>query len=181
MHDDAPRVRGILLTDWAERAQNRFGSGVFATIRALVDPALPDAPEPAAWYPAELQLQATRMILAHGCGGDERALIDALVQDGLSGVAPSARAALRLFGPRRVFARAGDLHPHVYSVGTCNAETGRRVARLTWTGAGLFGDPTWRLLQRAAALGVVAAAGVHGAVQGDAGDDDDYSLELTWK
>jgi len=174
-------VRGILLVGWAERARERFGDAVFSGIRGDIDGALPDDPEPAAWYPAQLQLDATLAILQRGFGGDEEALAAALIEDGMGSIAPAARKALKLLGPQRVLARAGAIHPHLYDVGTCEAEAGRGFARLQWTGDPLFGDPVWRLLQVAATRGLLAAAGRNAEPPTTVGEATGFRLAVRWR
>ena len=179
MHNDV-KVRGLLLRGWEAFARERFGVDLVASVREEV-PAVPADVEPLGWFPVQWQLCITRHVLAAGCGGEEQRAIDALVEYGIANADRMSLTAAKWLGPARVLGLAPKIHPHLYDVGACESDVGRRVARLRWTGSPLFGDTTWRLLQRAAVAGVMRACGRNGAASSGVGDQSSYELSVKWR
>ncbi len=176
----AGNVRGVLLKGWADNLRLRFGDAFLADVHRLIDNALPEDPQPTAWYPVALQIAVTEHIVNVGFGGNEAAAIEALIEDGARYVDRKAMLAARWLGPGRVIGYAGKLHAHIYDVGTCAADVTRKRAEISWRGADLFGHPTWRLLNEAAVRGVLLACGRNGQVHPGVGSPSGYSLAVSW-
>ena len=172
-------VRGVLLMGWADLSDALLGPEQTARI-GRENPDIPGSPSPSGWYPAGFQLTVAAQVLEQGCAGDEDAAVKALIDYTIGTIDPRLMKAAKWLGPRRVFSLAPKLFPHVYDVGACQSEQSRKVATLRWTGAALFGDTTWRLLQRAALLGVVRACGRNGTTRGGVGGEDWYELTVSW-
>lgn len=175
-----PKVRGLLLRGWADYVSAHFGDDAVGGICAAV-PEIAQDVEPLEWYPATWQLAVTQYIVAQACRGDEDRAIASLIDYGMGTADAMALRAARWLGPERVFRLAPKIHRHLYNVGECDTQTRRGSATLRWSGAALFADPTWQLLQKAAVLGVLAAAGRRRDGLDAASQGDGCSLTIGWK
>ncbi len=143
-------VRGHLLRDWGVHVVRRKGAPALARLRELtgITPELlPETPELEAWYPCRYQVQLTDTIVTEFLGGDYLRLEELLLQDATRARERLVRWVASKVGPAAVFNRASKGHPDLYTVGQVSAQVGRRDATLTWSGATLFDNPTWRILQ----------------------------------
>ena len=141
------------MVGWSELVSERYSPSMLTSLRAHW-PQLPTAPAASAWYPLAFQLAITRLLYEEGHDGDECATVRALVDHTLASIDHRVVRAASWLGPRRIFDLAPKIFPQLYDFGACEAQTTRKVANLRWTGSTVFSDDMWRLLQRAALLGV---------------------------
>lgn len=154
------RMKAALLRDWGVHVNRRFGASESERLLASIGierAALPDAPDPEARVPVGWQLVLTRAIAERHLGGDLLELEALLIEDArrrpVSLVERMARLAV---SPRRILGHAEKIHGNLFDVGACKAELGKSGGTLTWTGARLFSEPTWRVLQCFAIRGMCA-------------------------
>jgi hypothetical protein len=178
------RCRGTVLARWAENCRRHFGAAALARVRdGLPGWArdLPGDPPDDAWFPVGLQLRVTELVVDECLGGDMLQL-EALLHDDIRRALPRATALfIRTLGPGPVLARAKQIHPHLYDVGSASAitETGR--AQLSCIGAELFGHPVFALLQMFAHRGFVELTGRRvSSLRASHIADEALTVELRW-
>ena len=90
--------------------------------------------------------------------------------------------ALRTLGPKRLLRRTAKAHAWLYDVGHADAAVDDGVARIDFTGAAHFGDPTWRVLQLFAVRGMLAGFGREiTSLCADPSGDDRFAVEVRWR
>jgi len=144
------RIRGAALKDWGAHVRRRRGHAAVPRIRELtgITPAmLPDEPDVQGWYPSWFQVALTDAIVQEYLGGDYLALEDLLFEDATRRRQKVVRWVAGKIGPAVVFKKAPQGHRDMYSQGAVHTTVGRRDATVTWTGARLYANPTWRMLQ----------------------------------
>lgn len=187
------RMKAALLRDWGVHVNRRFGAGESERLRAVVGierAALPDAPDPEARVPVGWQLALTRAIAERHLGGDLLRLEALLIEDARRRpVSLVERVARLAVSPKRILSHAEKIHGNLFDVGACSADLGKSGGTLTWTGARLFMEPTWRVLQCFAIRGMCAVLNerpptmwgesLQSGGAGEAGDGG-FRLHLTW-
>lgn len=184
------RMKAALLRDWGVHVNRRFGAGESERLRAVVGierSALPDAPDPEARVPVGWQLALTRAIAERHLGGDLLKLEAMLIEDARRRpVSLVERVARLAVSPRRILSHAEKIHGNLFDVGACKAELGRSGGALTWTGARLFSEPTWRLLQCFAIRGMCAVLNERPptmwgeSLEDSRAEAEGFRLHLTW-
>lgn len=187
------RMKAALLRDWGVHVNRRFGAGESERLLLAVGlerAALPDAPDPEARVPVGWQLALTRAIAESHLGGDLLKLEAMLIEDARRRpVSLVERVARLTVSPRRILSHAEKIHRELFDVGACAAELGKAGGTLTWTGARLFAEPTWRVLQCFAIRGMCAVLderppllwgeSLDSGLAGEAGEGG-FRLHLTW-
>lgn len=178
------QMKAALLRDWGVHVNRRFGAGESERLRALVGigaGALPDAPNPEARVPVGWQLALTRAIAERHLGGDLLRLEALLIEDARRRpVSLVERVARLAVSPRRVLSHAEKIHRDLFDVGACKAELGKSGGTLTWTGARLFAEPTWRVLQCFAIRGMCAVLNERPPTLFGESLDEGFRLHLAW-
>lgn len=156
------RCRGSVLSRWAGLVRRHVGDFAVQRVRAglgalAID--LPDDPPDDAWFPVAVQIRLTDVFVAEFLGGDARLLQPLLAEDVTSQVGRAAGLFLRTVGPGPILARAHHIHPSLYDVGRARADVDSGHAVIECTGAELFANPTWQLLQLMAHAGFVELTG----------------------
>lgn len=144
------RCRGSLVARWADGCRRRWGEAGVAAVREGLGPlsaALPDDPGADIWIPVAAQILATDLVIDRLLGGDATALESLLHEDTERARDKVVGWVVRTLGPATVFRGARRLHPHLYDVGAVEAQVSSGLATLTWTGAPLFENPTFHVLQ----------------------------------
>lgn len=179
------RCRGALLRDWAAHVRRRAGDDAVTRLRTAtgIDTALlPDAPKATEWYPIGYQIALTRAIVDHALGGDVLALEPLLADDTARAGDKILALALRTLGPKRLLKRTAKAHSWLYDVGHADAAVDDGAARIDFTGAIHFGDPTWRVLQLFAVRGMLAGFGREvTSLRADPSGDDRFAVEVRWR
>jgi hypothetical protein len=184
------RARGDLLGAWGTNLVARFGPDALARVRARIGPphdALAPVLTDHEWVPVHAQLLITEAIADEVFGGDVRAIYPALLEDTKKGLGRFKIAALRALGVARAFKIVPKIFNKVHDKGSVALETadappaGWNGVRLRFTGAPLFTNPTWRLMQLFATKVVLDLAEVQGQVVGH--DDGQYGflVDAGWK
>lgn len=178
------RMKAALLRDWGVHVNRRFGAGESERLRAAVGigaAALPDAPDAEARVPVGWQLALTRAIAERHLSGDLLRLEALLIEDArrrpVSLVEKVARLAV---SPKRILSQAEKIHGNLFDVGRCAADLGKSGGTLTWTGARLFEEPTWRVLQCFAIRGMCAVLNHRLPTLTGETLDEGFRLHLTW-
>jgi hypothetical protein len=156
------RCRGSVLSRWAGLVRRHVGDFAVQRVRAglgalAID--LPDDPPDEDWFPVAVQIRLTDVFVAEFLGGDARLLQPLLAEDVSSQVGRAAGLFLRTVGPGPILARAHHIHPSLYDIGRAHADVGNGHAVIECTGAELFANPTWQLLQLMAHAGFVELTG----------------------
>jgi hypothetical protein len=177
--------RGALLRDWAAHVSRRAGPGAVERLRAhlgLGPDLLPDHPPAERWYPVGYQLALTRAIIDLALGGDALALEPLLAEDTARARDKVLLFALRTLGPRRVLRGTSKVHAHLYDVGRAEADVADSSARLSFRGAAMFADPTWRILQLFAVRGMLRGFR-RDLVElvADPEGEDRFTLQVAWR
>jgi len=179
------RCRGVVMRDWGAHVRARWGEAGLAEVReaaALSPEDLPDAPAPRVWYPVAHQLVVTRAIADRHLGGDLLALEPLLVEAGRSARDRVVEWAMRRVGPGFVLKHAHRVHRDLYDRGEVTSDVRRGEATLRWEGAGIFAEPTWRVLQCFALRGAVRLLGRElGHLEAASEGGDDLTLRLGWR
>jgi hypothetical protein len=178
------RMKAALLRDWGVHVNRRFGAGESERLLSAVGierAALPDAPDPEARVPVGWQLALTRAIADRHLGGDLLRLEALLIEDARRRpVSLVERVARLAVSPRRVLSHAEKIHGNLFDVGACRAELGKSGGTLTWTGARLFAEPTWRVLQCFAIRGMCAVLNERPPTLAGESIDEGFRLHLAW-
>lgn len=184
------RMKAALLRDWGVHVNRRFGAGESERLQAVVGierSALPDAPDPEARVPVGWQLALTRAIAERHLGGDLLKLEAMLIEDARRRpVSLVERVARLAVSPRRILSHAEKIHGNLFDVGACKAELGKSGGTLTWTGARLFSEPTWRVLQCFAIRGMCAVLNERPptmwgeSLEDSRAETGGFRLHLTW-
>lgn len=156
------RCRGAAIGDWAGSCSRRWGPEAVLRLRQDLDldaGTLADEPSKTDWFPIALWLRLTDAIVARHLGGDLLSLEPLVVEDARRAAGLTAKLVARQLGPARILAASSRIHGWLYDVGAVDAETSDNAATLRWTGAAVFGQPTWRALQVFALRGAVETAG----------------------
>jgi len=143
------RVRGNALRNWGVHVRNKFGPRAADEIRAklgLTAVEMPDEPTKKHWIPISAQIRLVQIAIDDYLGGNPFAF-ESLFED-TSGAAEKAMVlAGRMAGPAMVLRMAGSYHTGVCDVGTCTPTVEGKTATVIFSGADVFGDPTWRFSQ----------------------------------
>lgn len=179
------RCRGALLRDWGNHVRRLWGDDALAALRAelgLDEATLPDAPALRAWYPVRYQCEATRLIADRFTGGDPLGLAPLLADAGSRLQDGVIAWAIRTLGPGVVLKNAGRVHKDLYDVGRCTSRVGKGEAELRFSGAELFAEPTWRVLQMFALEATIGALGrtLVGIEAEDPGGDG-FVARVAWR
>lgn len=178
------RCRGTVLARWADNCRKHFGDAAVKRVReGLPEWAsdLPGDPPDDAWFPVGLQLRITELVVDECLGGDMRRLESLLHEDIRSALPRATGLFIRTLGPGPILARAKQIHPHLYDVGSAYAETESGSAKIVCTGAELFGHPTFALLQMFAHRGFVDLTGRRvQSLRASMPSDDALTIELRW-
>ncbi len=156
------RCRGAVIGKWAEGCRRRWGDGAPDTIRldlGVDATQLPDVPAKSEWLQVALWLRLTDAIVARFLDGDALALEPLMVADARRSAGLTARVVARQLGGLRILGATGKIHGWLYDVGHAEAAVEDGEATIHWSGAALFGQPTWRLLQVFGLRGAIASAG----------------------
>jgi hypothetical protein len=178
------RCRGSVLARWGAACRRRWGGAAVARLRARLGPwfdELPEDPPEHAWFPVHMQIRLTDAVVEEFLGGDAGALEPILLEDIEHSLGRAKRAFLRTLGPGPILRQAGALHGHLYSVGQTTAEMSINGATVHSTGARLFANPTWQLLQVLANRGLIRFTGreLHTVVARMTAADG-FAVELHW-
>lgn len=178
------RMKAGLLRDWGVHVNRRYGAGESARLRAeigLDTTQLPDSPDPDTRVPVGWQLVLTRAIANRHLGGDLLALEPLLLEDAQRRPVSFAEKVARMtISARRILGHAEKIHRDLFDVGTCQADLDRRGGTLTWTGARLFTEPTWRVLQAFAIRGMCTVLNERPPTLTGEGQVDGFRLHLTF-
>lgn len=144
-------MKAALLRDWGVHVTRRFGPDEADHLRAALGVdrrQLADSPDPDLRVPAGWQLALTRLIAERHLGGDLLRLEPLLMEDARRRpVSLAERIARKALSPRRLLGQSSRIHAAIFNCGQCQAEVGKHDATLTWTGASMFAEPTWRVIQ----------------------------------
>ena len=178
------RCRGSVLARWAGLVRRHFGDSAVRRVRAEVGPLaaeLPDDPPDEDWFPVGVQIRLADVFVREFLGGDPRLLQPLLAEDVTSQVGRAAGLFLRTVGPGPILGRARHIHPSLYDVGRAEADVGHGRAVIDCTGAELFANPTWQILQLMAHAGFVELTGRKVlSITGSSPADDALRIELRW-
>jgi hypothetical protein len=177
------QVRGAVLRDWSANVARRFGPLAVGELRArtgLPPSLLPDLPGSSSWLPAWVQLAVTDDLLENQLASRAAGLLPLLREDVLQALGPARRLGPRLLGPAGLLRHAAAAHRETFDLGQLRGEVEARTATLTWTGAELFGNPTWRLLQASACVIALELGGARPRVGLGTLTDESCSLNLAW-
>lgn len=178
------RCRGTVLARWGAACRRRWGGAAIARLRARLGPwfdDLPEDPPEHAWFPVHMQIRLTDAVIDEFLAGDASALEPILFDDIERSLGRVKRAFLRTLGPGPILQRAGPLHAHLYSVGQTTADLRPNGATLSSTGAELFANPTWQLLQVLANLGMIQFTGRQmQSVRARMTASDAFAVDLNW-
>lgn len=179
------RCRGALLRDWASHVRRGFGDGAVARLREALElpaSALPDAPPRKTWYPVSHQLLVTRWVGAELLDGDLLAL-EPLLFDAAHGAKDRViEWALATVGVGFVFRQSRRVHGWLYDRGSVDAAVRRGAAELSWTGAELFAEPTWRLLQAFVVRSTIRSLNREVvAIEARDPGPDGFALDVRWR
>ena len=177
-------MKAALLRDWGVHVMRRYGPDEADQLRSLLGVdrhQLPDSPEPDQRVPVGWQLALTRLIAQRHLGGDLLRLEPLLMEDASRRpVSLAERIARKALSPRRLLGQSSRIHAAIFDRGQCLADVSKHEATLTWTGASMFAEPTWRVVQIFALRGMydvldhrppsVSADEVH----------DGFRVHLTW-
>jgi hypothetical protein len=179
------RCRGAVVGKWAEGCRLRWGDTAPDLLRGDlgVDMArLPDVPPQREWLPAELWLRLTDAIVARFLHGDALALEPLMVADARRSAGMTARLFARQLGVPRILGATGRIHGWLYDVGEAGAVVGPGEATIRWSGAELFAQPTWRLLQIFGLRGAIETAGGRSAdVVVASASHDGFEVIARWR
>jgi hypothetical protein len=178
------RCRGSVLARWGAACRRRWGDAAIARLRARLGPwfdDLPEDPPEQAWFPVHMQIRLTDTVIEEFLGGDASALEAILLEDIEHSLGRVKKAFLRALGPGAILRQAGALHSHLYSVGQTTAEMSTHGATVHSTGARLFANPTWQLLQVFAHQGLIRFTGRElQTVSARMTSDDGFAVRLHW-
>ncbi|CAN5802717.1 hypothetical protein BH11MYX2_BH11MYX2_08250 [soil metagenome] len=183
------RARGDLLGAWGNNLVARFGTDALARVRRRVGPphdSLAPLLTDHEWAPVHAQLLITEAITDELFGGDLCALYPALLEDTRKGLGRFKLAALRALGVGRAFKIVPKIFNKVHDKGsvaleTSEPSTGWTGVRLRFTGAPLFTNPTWRVLQLFATKVVLDLGEVQGQVVGHDNGQYGFLCDAGWK
>jgi hypothetical protein len=178
------RCRGSVLARWAGLVRRHFGDAAVQRVRRELGPLaadLPDDPPDEDWFPVAVQIRLTDVFVREFLGGDPRSLQPLLADDVKQQVGRAAGLFLRTVGPGPILGRARHLHPSFYDVGRADAEVGHGRAQIDCTGAELFANPTWQILQLMAHAGFVELTGRKLlSITARTPADDALRIDLRW-
>lgn len=180
------RCRGVLLRDWAESCQRRFGRDAPDLLRATMGAlgeALPDRPGQDDWLPAAVQVAVNDAIIDGYLHGNAAALEPLLREDAGRDLTRMHRILARAMGPAAAYKRVQGLYRRIYDAGQVRAESGDDGAQITCLDAALFGNPTWRSLQmfgHRAALLILTGKDDAEVLGADAGPEG-FAIRLRWR
>lgn len=178
------RCRGSVLARWAGLVRRHFGDDAVRRVRAELGSFaadLPDDPPDEDWFPVGVQIRLTDVFVREFLGGDPRLLQPLLADDVKSQVGRAAGLFLRTVGPGPILARARHIHPSLYDVGRADANVDHGHAVIECTGAELFANPTWQILQLMAHAGFVELTGRKVlSIVASAPADDALRIDLRW-
>jgi hypothetical protein len=178
------RCRGSVLARWAGLVRRHFGDAAVRRVRAELGPLaaeLPDDPPDEDWFPVGVQIRLTDVFVREFLGGDPRLLQPLLAEDVKRQVGRAAGLFLRTVGPGPILGRARHIHPSLYDVGHADADVGSGHAIIDCTGAELFANPTWQILQLMAHAGFVELTGRKLiSILASAPADDALRIDLRW-
>ena len=179
------RCRGAAIGDWAAACSRRWGPDAVRGLREAIDAdaqTLADEPNKTDWLPIHVWLRLTDAIVARHLDGDLRRLEPMVVEDARKAAGLTAKLVARQLGPARILGASARIHGWLYDVGEVQAETGDNAATLRWSGAAVFGQPTWRALQVFALRGAIETAGGAGAaVELLPSEEDGFTLMARWR
>jgi hypothetical protein len=166
----------------------RFGSETLARVRRRIGPphdSLALTLTDREWVPVHAQLLITEAIADEAFSGDITAMYPALLEDTRKGLGRLKLAGLRALGVARAFKIVPKIFNKVHDKGSVQLETAETRSttgvRLRFSGAPLYTNPTWRVLQLYATKVVLDLGGVQGDVVGH--DDGEYGflVDAGWK
>jgi hypothetical protein len=178
------RCRGSVLARWAGLVRRHVGEFAVRRVRAglgeLGDD-LPDDPPDDEWFPVAVQIRLTDVFVGEFLRGDPRLLQPLLADDVKSHVGRAAGLFLRTVGPGPILARAHHIHGALYDIGRAHAEVDGNHAVVECTGAELFTNPTWQILQLMAHAGFVELTGRRVvSITATTPTDDALRIDLRW-
>ena len=178
------RCRGSLLARWAGLVRRHFGDAAVRRVRrelGALAADLPDDPPDEEWFPVAVQIALTDVFVGEFLGGDPRLLQPLLAEDVKGQVGRAAGLFLRTVGPGPILGRARHIHPSLYDVGRADADVGSGHAVIDCTGAELFANPTWQILQLMAHAGFVELTGREVlSITARSPADDALRIDLRW-
>jgi hypothetical protein len=179
------RSRGILMLKWAENVRRRWGELVLANVRKRagdIAALVPDAPDARDWLPAAAQIALTDAIIDLCLQGDARRLEALVLADALRDVTRLHRLLARAMGPHGGYRQVQAVYHKLYDIGRYRAEVGPCTAVVHCSGAALFGNPTWRLLQMVAHKGALQllTGREDGEIMGLGDQPDSFWLRMRW-
>jgi len=140
------QVRGNALRAWGIHVKNRFGADAPDKVRRHLGydaNDLPDVPTKKHWYPIHLQIRLIEFIVDEFLGGNAMGF-ESVFEESTGTAEKALVLAGRMTGPGLVLRMAGTYHGSVCDVGTCTPDVGSGKATLDFSGADVFGHPTWR-------------------------------------